>query len=325
MQWVCSREEHSAGGTHYHMAVKLSHARRWLRVRNYLDDNYGIQVNFSANHPNYYSAWKYTTKEDSEYFESPSHPDLANSRSPQTSQASQAKVDKNGSVTTSSRKRKNRLSIYQVSQIAGIKSRLELLVLASRQKKEEKEDLAEFIANRGNKVVDEAIKVGWEMEEAEEKLKRKRMTRLEILQEALKGPCAENCNEQRLELAKDIVKRNNLTDGVFQKAVRELLDKGRGKYRNILVKGSANCCKTFLLNPLNVVYNTFVELPCVTVHRFRFKRRLRSCGFGLHRDRHLSLRGSVSQTLRSEFWTFFLRLMLCFYRVIRTLLFVCYC
>ena len=174
MQWVCSREEHSAGGTHYHMAVKLSHARRWLRVRNYLDDNYGIQVNFSANHSNYYSAWKYTTKEDSEYFESPSHPDLANSR-PLTSQASQAKVEKNGSVTKSSRKRKNKLSIYQVSQIAvakGIKSRLELLVLASGQKKEGKEDLAEFIANRGNKVVDEAIKVGWEMEEAEEKLKR---------------------------------------------------------------------------------------------------------------------------------------------------------
>ena len=91
-------------------------------------------------------------------------------------------------------------------------------------------------------MVDEAIKVGWEMEEAEEKLKRKLMTRLEILQEALKGPCAENCNEQRLELATE---------------VHELLDKGRGKYRNILVKGSANCGKTFLLNPLNVVYNTF--------------------------------------------------------------------
>ena len=35
------------------------------------------------------------------------------------------------------------------------------------------------------------------------------------------------------------------------------MDKGRGKYRNILVKGSANCGKTFLLNPLNVLYNTF--------------------------------------------------------------------
>ena len=127
-----------------------------------------------------------------------------------------------------------------------------------RQKREGKEDLAEFIANqRGSKVVDEAIKVGWEMEEREDKLKRKQMTRFGILQEASKGRCAENCNEQWTELAKGIVKRNNLTDGVFQKAVAKLLDKGRGKYHNILVKGSANCGKTFWLNPLNVVYNTF--------------------------------------------------------------------
>lgn len=38
--------------------------------------------------------------------------------------------------------------------------------------KVEKEDLAQFIANRGSKVVDEAIQVGWDLEEGEEKLKR---------------------------------------------------------------------------------------------------------------------------------------------------------
>ena len=36
-----------------------------------------------------------------------------------------------------------------------------------------------------------------------------------------------------------------------------LLEKGRGKYRNILLTGPANCGKTFILNPLNVVYKTF--------------------------------------------------------------------
>ena len=68
-----------------------------------------------------------------------------------------------------------------------IKSRLELLALASRQMKEEKQDLVQFIANRGSKVVDEAIQVGWEMEKGEEKLKRKQMTRMEILQKALEA------------------------------------------------------------------------------------------------------------------------------------------
>ena len=261
LHWVCSQETHSSGGRHYHMSVKLSHPRRWLRVRHYLDEKHGIQVNFSGNHSNYYSAWKYTTKEDNKFLQSPNHPDLANSKPPQTLQASQSLIESGRKLGKSARKRKRaRLSIYNVSQLVvakGIKTRVELLALACQQKKEGKEDLAEFIANRGSKVVDEAIHVGWEIEEAESKLRRQQMSRLEILREALQGPCVENCKGQWLELALDILTRNNIPGGVFQSAVHDLLDKGRGKYRNILVKGSANCGKTFLLNPLNVIFNTF--------------------------------------------------------------------
>ena len=43
----------------------------------------------------------------------------------------------------------------------------------------------------------------------------------------------------------------------FVKAVRILLDKGRGKYRNEYLKGPCNCAKTFLLHPLNTIYKTF--------------------------------------------------------------------
>ena len=77
--------------------------------------------------------------------------------------------------------------------------------------KEGKEDLAQFIANRGSKVVDEAIQVGWEMKETEEKLKRKQMTRMEILQKPLEGPCSANCNGEWLEVAEDALARNDLT------------------------------------------------------------------------------------------------------------------
>ena len=57
--------------------------------------------------------------------------------------------------------------------------------------------MAEIInSNRGRKVVDEALKIGWEMEEAEEKLKRKQMTRLGILQEA-RMSCVIPEHEQR--------------------------------------------------------------------------------------------------------------------------------
>ena len=35
---------------HFYMALKLSKSGRWLQVRNYLDEKFGIQVNFSDNY-----------------------------------------------------------------------------------------------------------------------------------------------------------------------------------------------------------------------------------------------------------------------------------
>ena len=128
------------------------------------------------------------------------HPDLVNSAPPRTQDASLTTTERGGTKRKAKKTRKlkaPRLSIFDVSKLVvakGIKSSLELLALASRQMKEGKEDLAQFIANRGSKVLDKAIQVGWEMEEAEEKLKRKQMTRMDILQKALEGPCIANCN-----------------------------------------------------------------------------------------------------------------------------------
>jgi len=58
--------------------------------------------------------------------------------------------------------------------------------------------LAEFIANRGYKAVEEALRVGWEMEEAPAKLERNQKTRMEILQEFLQEECVSTCNKKRL-------------------------------------------------------------------------------------------------------------------------------
>ena len=43
----------------------------------------------------------------------------------------------------------------------------------------------------------------------------------------------------------------------FAAAMRELLTKGRGKFWIILIVGPANCGKTFLLSPLQKIFNTF--------------------------------------------------------------------
>ena len=118
-QWVCSQEYHKDGGKHYHMVVKLDRTRRWLQVRNYADNKHHVKLNFSSTHANYYSAWKYVTKEDKDYLQSEGHPDLRNAP-PQTQEASEGRKGnskKNGAKNLK-RKRKPRLSIYEVSQMA---------------------------------------------------------------------------------------------------------------------------------------------------------------------------------------------------------------
>ena len=154
--WVCSQEPHANGGVHYHMAVKLERRRRWLHVRNYIDREYGIIVNFSGCHENYYTAWAYTTKEDISAVQSENHPDLGRIGAPITSNACSAN-------RAGSKRKRKALSIFDVSQLAvekGIKTRLELLAFANQQKQEGRTDLAEFIANRRGKAVEEALSVG---------------------------------------------------------------------------------------------------------------------------------------------------------------------
>ena len=179
--WACCQEFHEDGGLHYHMSLKLDRAQRWLRVRNHLAYHDGLAVNFSSIHHNYYSAWKYVTKNDHEYIQSHGHPDLNTSFAPITDEASQAVVmDTQASVSQSSqvlqadaadggkpsdsrgRKRATRLSPYDVSQLVvekGIKSRLQLLVYAERQKREGKSDLLRFIVNKGKRTVEDCLKV----------------------------------------------------------------------------------------------------------------------------------------------------------------------
>ena len=42
-------------------------------------------------------------------------------------------------------------------------------------------------------------------------------------------------------------------------AIKQLLEYGRGKFRNVLLVGPTNCGKTFLLKPLERLFNTFTN------------------------------------------------------------------
>ncbi len=88
LQWCCSQEHHkNTGGIHYNMCVKIKNCQCWLPVKKFLSNSYGILVHFSSLHANYYTAWRYVTKEDQSTEESEGHPDLKNSNGPKTMNA----------------------------------------------------------------------------------------------------------------------------------------------------------------------------------------------------------------------------------------------
>jgi hypothetical protein len=245
---------------HYHMAIKLDRVQRWLSVKDRLHNHYGITVNFSGHHHNYFSAWSYVTKEDASCIHSEAHPDLADGQPPVTANASRARADGRG------KRKRGRLTAFDVGEIVirkKIKNRLELMALCQAQKAEGKTDLAEFVFNRGKKVVEETISTAWEMEGAQAALDRAQMRRLEILNTVRNSPCIPECGGQWYEQARNILARNGIAEAVFGDAVVTLLREGRGKYKNILITGPANCGKSFLINPLSQIYRCFVN-PATT-------------------------------------------------------------
>lgn len=273
--WVVSLEAHANDDPdchdeemnryHYHMALKLQRRGRWLQVRNYLDEKYGIKVNFSDHHNTYYSSYKYVTKEDESAQHSETHPVLRNA--PRTEKAINAKKRKAGLGRSGSKKgqrkrqRERALTVYDVSEIIrnkNITKRVELVCLAVQQKREGNTALAEFVANKGENAVSDALAIAKEFAEAESKLARSKKTRIALLKEAKDdGQCCEGCNSKWLLAAEQLLESNGISTNSFCEAVYVALEKGRGKYQNIYIHGPANCGKTFILSPLKSIFNAF--------------------------------------------------------------------
>lgn len=287
---VLRPRESSTFRSSFHVAIKLNKNQRWLPGKKFLQETYGICVHFSNIHANYFTAWRYVTKNDTKYEESDGHPDLTNAGEPRTMKAHESvqktrKSRLRSKLETSSnavhtnnehasettnvdkakegrRRKRQRLSAYEVSKIIvkkNIKDRTELMAFANSQRQEGKTDLAEFVLNRGTKIVNEVISNAWEMRKADETLRRRNKSRMDILQEAYDTECTCEVDGEWETCALEILHNNDIPPQQFAMCVKEALVKGRGKYRNAMLADPANCGKTFLFNPLNKIYHTFTN------------------------------------------------------------------
>jgi hypothetical protein len=175
------------------MAIKLSTTARWRAIRKFVDNKHGIKLNFSDTHTNYYTAYEYVVKEDAEFVLSPGHPDLVNTTPPNTTNATRGR--RKAAKVTKGKKRK-RLAVFDVVRIIQtkkIRTRLELMALADKWQEEGKTDLAEFVCNRGPRIVNEAIETAKELSGAQERLKRCNKSRIQLLEESAAKPCVDSC------------------------------------------------------------------------------------------------------------------------------------
>jgi len=294
VQWVCCREKHkTSDAMHYHPALKLSAIKRWKGVKDKLRDDYGIEVLFSDKHDSYYSAYKYVTKEDTEFIKSENHPDLCEVGSPPTKKCLSAcrvkrksqndEGKRSSSGAGSSKKRLSNLDIAELITERGFRDADQLGALAEQQRKEGKKDLAQYLMNRSSKRLDEIFESAWKMSEAEVNIKRRDRLRIDVIREA----STKACGGEWLRCVMEILRNNSIHSVVFAHTLRELILKGRGKNRNIMLIGPTNCGKTFLFTTVQSLFDCFSnpsndkyawvgieKAECIFLNDFRFNPEL---------------------------------------------------
>ena len=168
------------------------------------------------------------------------------------------KQTKNRRMITEWQKSKSfRILKYQ-NLLRSTKSKIKhLLAIANEKNEEGKKDLAQFVLSRSSRSLDELIDQTWKMKEASKIVRRKNQSRMEIIREASAANCTEGCKGQWLQCAKEVLMNNKIHPVVYATAIKQLLECGRGKFRNLLLVGPTNCGKSFLLRPLELLFKTF--------------------------------------------------------------------
>ena len=269
--WACCQEAHQDGGQHYHCAVKLTGLKKWVRVKETIQEVYGISVNFSDSHDSYLSAYRYVTKTDVDVVHSEGHPNLADAKSPQTKAATAANKRRSTERASTGCKARKRLRLTNQDAAMFIRQHnihdyIQFLAVADERLKEGLTDISDFIFNRSENTLRELIVKTWQMAGAAAKIEKKKKDRFDILVDyKFEKLCV--CDGEWLSCAKEILRLNGIREEEFVGAIKLSLQHGRGKFRNVMIVGPTNCAKTFILKPLATMYSDEIfENPAN--HRF---------------------------------------------------------
>jgi len=230
---------------------------------------------FSSKNCGYVAAYRYVCKDKAkeDVLHSEGHTLLESIHTPKTKKAmrrfSDSRSEKrkslsfegNQGVSSSCSAKRKRLSKQNVAEFLiknNIKTDDELLLAANKRKAAGEPDLHNFVINSNSKALSELVSLTWRMENAPKVVERQKKERFDVIREMFfEGVCVENCNGEWHRCALQILKNNKMN--LYSGAMRQALRKGRQKNNNVLITGPTNCGKSFLLNPLEIVFKAFVN------------------------------------------------------------------
>ena len=142
------------------------------------------------------------------------------------------------------------LDIAEFIRERGIRSYAELPAIAEKRRTAGQMDIAKFVFKRNEKILRELVTKTWHMESAKEKLEASKVSRIDTVKIHLTSECVEGCSGRWLQCAKEVLLLNGVDTFQFVTSIKDLLIHGRGKKRNLIITGPANCAETFILKHL---------------------------------------------------------------------------
>lgn len=277
--YVCGMEPHQSGAPHYHLAIRLSRSARWFYAKKSIQEQYGVVLNFSEPPGGgYYSrAFAYVTKQDENAKKGGvlmQHPPVEKLQTQATCGAAKANAvyrekrkaanaqTKDNNKGTKKKEKTKRLGKYDVVMVIRknkLKTDNELLAFSERRVDAGNDDLARYLTQLGERTRQELLKDAWKMASSIEQVAEAKKSRLELLREFAGDENKCVCHGGVwLVLALDLLDKNNIPMQEFAERMYRAMVVGRQKHVNVMLIGPSNCGKTFLMEPLNIVFGSKV-------------------------------------------------------------------
>ena len=95
------------------------------------------------------------------------------------------------------------------------------------------------------------------MQNAKAVLEREKTSRMQVLEKTRLTSCIDGCDIEWCICSCYILQKNSINPHVYVNAIRYLLIHGRDNFRDVIITGLANCGKTFMLKPLEIIYHAY--------------------------------------------------------------------